>query len=158
MRALQGLACASFRNTDGPSEFNNHADGVSPVPLQTNSVINNISQLMEYARIIVPLFFSLIHSLALHVNITTPAHPSEANSGICSFDSEGLVASPLSHRTSHYPVICAYLQGLRQAPGRTISIPFFGKIAPQPNIVRVSGRPLGTIVGIVRSYLRHLSR
>ena len=37
VRALQGLACASFRNTDGPSELTNRADGLSAIPLQTRA-------------------------------------------------------------------------------------------------------------------------
>jgi hypothetical protein len=37
VRVLQGLTCASFRNTDGPSELTNRADGVSAVPLQTRA-------------------------------------------------------------------------------------------------------------------------
>src|SRR6266852_5663004 len=93
-----------------------------------------------------PFFLPPIHFLAPHVNISTLVHPRSKSWYLA------LVTSPLRHRRLPATLLDA------RAPGRTISIPFLGKIAPQANIVRVSERPVGTIVGIIRSHLRHLSR
>jgi hypothetical protein len=70
--ALRGLACASFRDTDGPSELTNRADGVSAVPLQTRTrnQFNDVSRLMECARTIIPSFLRPVHFLAPRVNVT----------------------------------------------------------------------------------------
>ena len=108
---------------------------------------------MVCARIIVPFFLTPVHFLTQRADVTTLAH----HISNFWFLFIRLGSSRDLPGSSYYPVTYRHLRRLRRALDRTISIPFLGEIALQASIVRVSGRPLGTIVGIIRSNLRHLS-